>query len=222
MGGMPEVSDGVDHGPAVADRSPKGLSIGQRRELLAGPGGGRAAPGGDKVGGVLEAKFFVGCQGFHRGLRCVAMAADSARRQKRATPRSLIKLYFISIPKCRSSGFPLGVNRLSFGEKNDSGATWYLFSDQELAVKSSISLTDEQPAFAKELVEAGRYSSVSAVLQQGTDLLRQRMQDDDLQRTALKALLDQRSTGAFVSGGQMDKTIARMVVEKRRAHAVQS
>ena len=56
--------------------------------------GGRAAAGGDKVGGVLEAEFFVGCQGFHGGLRCVAMAADSARDQKRATPKSLNKLYF--------------------------------------------------------------------------------------------------------------------------------
>ena len=89
-------------------------------------------------------------------------------------------------------------------------------------MKSSISLTDEQHSFAKELVEAGRYPSVSAVLQQGIDLLRQRIQDDDLHRTALKALLDQRSTGALVSGAKMDKTIARMITEKRRAHAVQN
>ena len=60
------------------------------------------------------------------------------------------------------------------------------------------------------------------MLQQGIDLLRQRMQDDDLQRAALKALLDQRAAGAFVSGAQMDKTIARMIAEKRRAHAVQN
>ena len=38
----------------------------------------------------------------------------------------------------------------------------------------SRSLTDEQHAFATALVEAGRYSSLSAVLQQGVDLLRQR------------------------------------------------
>ena len=91
-----------------------------------------------------------------------------------------------------------------------------------MTVKSSISLTDEQHRFAKELVEVGRYSSVSAVLQQGIDLLRQGMQDDDMHRTALKALLDQRAVGAFVSGAQMDKAIARMVAEKRRANAVQS
>jgi antitoxin ParD1/3/4 len=91
-----------------------------------------------------------------------------------------------------------------------------------MTVKSSISLTDEQHRFAKELVEAGRYSSVSAVLQQGIDLLRQRTQDDDLQWTALKALLDQRAAGAFVSGAQMDTSVARMIAEKRRAHAVQN
>ena len=92
----------------------------------------------------------------------------------------------------------------------------------KVTVKSSISLTDEQHSFARELVEAGRFSSVSAVLQQGIDLLRQRMQDEEQQRTALKALLDQRAAGAFVSGAQMDKSIARMIAEKRRAHAVQN
>lgn len=89
-------------------------------------------------------------------------------------------------------------------------------------MKSSISLTDEQHSFAKELVQAGRYSRVSAVLQQGIDQLRQRIQDDDLHRAALKALLDQRSAGAFVSNAQMDKTIARKITEKRRTHAVQT
>ncbi len=91
-----------------------------------------------------------------------------------------------------------------------------------MTVKSSIALTDEQHGFVRELVEAGRYLSVSAVLQQGTDLLRQRMQDEDLERVALKALLDQRAAGAFVSRAQMDKSIARMIAEKRRAHAVQN
>ncbi len=102
------------------------------------------------------------------------------------------------------------------------GITLWAKGVPNITVKSSISLTDEQHGFAKELVEAGRYSSVSAVLQQGIDLLRQRMQDEDLQRAALKALLDQRAGRAFVSGAQMDKSIARMIAEKRRAHAVQN
>ena len=59
---MPEGGDRVDHGAAVADRGAKGLRFGQGRELLPRAGGGRAAPGGDKVGGVLQAEFFVRCQ----------------------------------------------------------------------------------------------------------------------------------------------------------------
>lgn len=47
------------------------------------------------------------------------------------------------------------------------------------------------------------------------------MQDEDEQRAALKTLLDQRAGRAFVSGVQMDKYIASMIAEKRRAHAVQ-
>jgi DNA-binding LacI/PurR family transcriptional regulator len=48
------------------------------------------------------------------------------------------------------------------------------------------------------------------------------MRDEDLQRAALKTLLDQRAAGAFVTGVQKDKSIARMIVEKRRAHSVQN
>ena len=53
-----------------------------------------------------------------------------------------------------------------------------------MTVKFSIALTDEQQSFARELVLAGRYSSARAVLQQGIDLLRQRTQDEDLERAA--------------------------------------
>ena len=43
-----------------------------------------------------------------------------------------------------------------------------------MTVKSSISLTDEQHAFARELVSAGRYPSISAVVAQGIELLKAR------------------------------------------------
>ena len=49
-----------------------------------------------------------------------------------------------------------------------------------MTVKSSISLSDEQHTFARALVEAGRYASFSAVLQQGVDLLRQHMESEEL------------------------------------------
>lgn len=68
-----------------------------------------------------------------------------------------------------------------------------------MTVKSSISLSDDQHAFAKALVDDGRFSSVSAVVQQGLDLLRQQDEDIRLERAALRQLLLQRSEGYFVS-----------------------
>ena len=89
-----------------------------------------------------------------------------------------------------------------------------------MTVKSSISLTDEQHAFARTLVEAGRFPSVSAVLQQGVDLLRRQMEDEALERAALAEIMAQRRSGAFVSGEEMDSRLMRMLDKKRQAHAV--
>ncbi len=91
-----------------------------------------------------------------------------------------------------------------------------------MTVKSSISLTDEQHAFAKALVEAGRYSSLSAVLQQGVDLLRQRMDTEELETTALRELLSRRRRGEFISAKRMDTRLTGMVAGKRRAHGLPS
>ncbi|MEY3731632.1 MAG: hypothetical protein RLZZ57_2388 [Pseudomonadota bacterium] len=89
-----------------------------------------------------------------------------------------------------------------------------------MTVKSSISLADEQHAFAKTLVDAGRFPSMSAVLQQGVELLRQQMEAEALERAALAELLKQRRAGSFVSAGKMDERLAEMLARKREAHAV--
>ena len=91
-----------------------------------------------------------------------------------------------------------------------------------MTIKSSISLTDEQHAFARTLVEAGRYTSLSAVLQQGVDLLRRRMETEELETAALRALLSRRREGAFVSAEQLDARLAAMIADKRRAHGLPS
>ena len=87
-----------------------------------------------------------------------------------------------------------------------------------MTVKSSISLTDEQHAFARSLVEAGRFGSLSAVLQQGVDLLRQRIDADELATAALRELLSRRRTGEFVGPERMDSRLNRMIADKRRDH----
>ena len=89
-----------------------------------------------------------------------------------------------------------------------------------MAVKSSISLTDEQHAFARALVEAGRYSSVSAVLQQGVELLRRRVDAEELETAALRELLSRRRDGEVVSAERMDTLLGSMIAGKRRAHGL--
>ena len=91
-----------------------------------------------------------------------------------------------------------------------------------MTVKSSISLTDEQHAFARALVEAGRYASLSAVLQQGVDLLRQRMETEGVEIAALRALLARRREGEFVDAEGMDTRLQAMIAEKRRGHGLPS
>ena len=91
-----------------------------------------------------------------------------------------------------------------------------------MTVKSSISITDEHYAFAKALVDTGRYASVSAVFQQGINLLRQRLDAEDLERRALYEVLSRRRAGEFVGAEEMDDRLSRMLAEKRRAHGVSS
>ena len=91
-----------------------------------------------------------------------------------------------------------------------------------MTVKSSISITDEHHAFAKALVDTGRFASVSAVFQQGINLLRQRLDVEDLERRALYEVLSRRRAGEFVGAEEMDNRLSRMLAEKRRAHGVSS
>jgi antitoxin ParD1/3/4 len=81
----------------------------------------------------------------------------------------------------------------------------------QVVIKSSVSLREDQHAFAKALVEAGRFPSVSAVLQQGLDLLQQQDADTQADRAALQALLQQRANGAFISADQLRAKVASQV-----------
>lgn len=77
-----------------------------------------------------------------------------------------------------------------------------------MTIKSSISLRDDQHAFAKALVEDGRFSSVSAVVQQGLEFLRQQDADAQADQVALRALLAERAAGPFVSGDELRVRLA--------------
>ena len=84
-----------------------------------------------------------------------------------------------------------------------------------MTIKSSISLRDDQHAFAKALVEGGRFPSVSAVVQQGLDLLRQQDADAQADRAALRALLAERAADRFVSGEELRSRLATWRAARR-------
>ncbi|MCZ8336036.1 MAG: type II toxin-antitoxin system ParD family antitoxin [Rhodobacteraceae bacterium] len=81
-----------------------------------------------------------------------------------------------------------------------------------MTVKSSISLTDQQDAFARRLVAEGRYSSLSAVIQHGLELVQRESDGTD----ALRALLDQRRQGPFISHDELVAQVDKMLADKRR------
>lgn len=86
-----------------------------------------------------------------------------------------------------------------------------------MTIKTSISLTDAQGAYAAKLVEEGRYSSLSAVLQQGLELLRLETEAKEAEIAALKALLEERAKGPFISMEEGRKQTEEMLARKRAA-----
>jgi antitoxin ParD1/3/4 len=84
-----------------------------------------------------------------------------------------------------------------------------------VTAKTSISLTDAQVAFARQLVECGRYPSLSAVLQHGLDLLKARQGAEEAETLALRALLEERQKGAFVEVGKARKRTERMIAARK-------
>lgn len=85
-----------------------------------------------------------------------------------------------------------------------------------MSVKSSISLTEQQDAFARSLVESGQYSSLSSVLQQGLELLRQKTELESLETQALRELIRQKIKGPAVSAAEMGNRVDAMIERKRR------
>jgi len=88
-----------------------------------------------------------------------------------------------------------------------------------MTVKTSISLTDDQEAYARSLVEAGKYPSLSAVLQRGLEMLRRDNEVHDAEVAALRALIDQRRAGSFVDLDEGETETRSMLERKRKARA---
>jgi len=84
-----------------------------------------------------------------------------------------------------------------------------------MTAKTSISLTDAQEAYARELVARGRYASLSAVLQHGLELLRAEREAEEAETAALRALLEKRQRGPFVGVKESSKRLERIIAAKK-------
>lgn len=89
-----------------------------------------------------------------------------------------------------------------------------------MSVKASVSISEQQDAFARALVREGRYASVSAVVQRGLDLLQQETEMKDAELAALRTLLADRTKGPFVPVAEGRKATEAMIAKKRQRHGL--
>ena len=89
-----------------------------------------------------------------------------------------------------------------------------------MTVKTSISLNDAHAEFARTLVEQGAFPSLSAVAQHGIELIRQRQEAERADTEALKALLQTRAKGPFVSADTFRSRVDSMLGAKRRPYGL--
>ena len=89
-----------------------------------------------------------------------------------------------------------------------------------MVVKTSVSISTQQDAFARKLVEDGRFSSVSAVIQHGIELLREETELKDAELAALKTLLAERMKGEFVSLEEGRERTKALMAAKRARHGL--
>jgi antitoxin ParD1/3/4 len=84
-----------------------------------------------------------------------------------------------------------------------------------MTTKTSVSLTDSQEAFARQLVESGSYASFSAVLQHGLEMLRAEREKHEAELAALRAFFEERRRGKSISMVESRKRMEKMIASKR-------
>jgi len=89
-----------------------------------------------------------------------------------------------------------------------------------MSVKASVSISEQQDAFARRLVDDGRYASLSAVVQRGLELVREETELKNAELAALTALFKSRAEGEFVTLDEGRKQSDAMIARKKAAHGV--
>ena len=86
-----------------------------------------------------------------------------------------------------------------------------------MSVKASVSISEQQDEYARKLVTEGRYSSLSAVVQRGLELVRE-LKSAEL--AALKQLLKDRANGPFLSMDEAREQTESLIEQKKKQYGV--
>lgn len=89
-----------------------------------------------------------------------------------------------------------------------------------MTVELSISLSDSQDRFVRDLVATGAYASVSAVVEQGLNLLWKEQESSDLRAAELRELINKRRAGQFLTEEESDAQIDAMLSASRTTYGV--
>ncbi|MGV3553524.1 ribbon-helix-helix domain-containing protein [Rhizobium sp.] len=89
-----------------------------------------------------------------------------------------------------------------------------------MVVKTSVSISEQQDVFARKLVEDGRFSSVSAVIQHGLELLRERTEEKEAELAALRALVSRRMEGDFVTMEENRRRTEDVIAARKAFHGL--
>lgn len=89
-----------------------------------------------------------------------------------------------------------------------------------MTVKPTISLTDEAHAYARSLVESGKFASLSAVVQHGIRLIGREEEEHRARLDAIRADLDRRAAQPAIPIEELDARFDEWLEERDRATPV--
>ncbi|MEL6645348.1 MAG: type II toxin-antitoxin system ParD family antitoxin [Pseudomonadota bacterium] len=89
-----------------------------------------------------------------------------------------------------------------------------------MSVKSSVSMSEQQDAFVRALVEEGRFASASAVVQQGLELLRAQTEREEAELAALRAFFEDRANAPVEDSASARAATEDLIARKRTRHGL--
>jgi antitoxin ParD1/3/4 len=89
-----------------------------------------------------------------------------------------------------------------------------------MTVKTTVSFSEDQDALIERLIASGRYPSRSAVFQAGLERLRRDIEDEEIEREALKTLLAERRAETPITSAEMDGRLEALFADAARRHGL--